>query len=93
MSKVNKYKFPVIKILSNLPKRNSLFETALVAANDQLVQLYLNKKITYSKISKYLLKLIHKNEIKLLKKKSPRNINEILKINDLVRTKINMMSI
>ena len=68
-----------------------MFETALVAANDQLVKLYLKRKIKYDDISKNLLKVIKLKEIKLLKKKVPKNINEILKINSYVRSKIIIM--
>ena len=91
LKKVDKTKFPVVNILSRLPNRHSLFETALVAANDQLVELYLKKKIDYNKISTYLFKLINLKEIKLLKNKTPKNTNEIFKINKYVRTKISQL--
>jgi 1-deoxy-D-xylulose-5-phosphate reductoisomerase len=38
---VDKLKFPFIKILDLIPENNSLFETVLVSANDELVNLYL----------------------------------------------------
>ena len=81
-------KFPVIKILYKLPKNNSLFETALVASNDHLVELFLKNKIKFNQISKNLLKIINTKEIKLLKNKKPNNIDEILKISNYVRSKI-----
>ena len=84
-------KFPVIKILKLLPIKNSLFETALVSANDHLVQLYLKNKIKYRHISTNLFKIINSKEIKLLKNKIPKNVDEILKINSYVRFKINKM--
>ena len=87
-NKVDKFKFPVVKILNKLPNKNSLYETALVAANDQLVQDYLNKKIKYEQICSNLLKIINLKEIRLLKKKFPKNINEIFKISDYVRSKV-----
>ena len=87
-NKVDKSKFPVVKILNKLPNKNSLYETALVAANDQLVHHYLNKKIKYEQICSNLLKIINLKEIRLLKKKFPKNINEIFKINDYVRSKV-----
>ena len=37
-------KFPIIEILKHLPKKNSLFETVIVSANDHLVNLFLQKK-------------------------------------------------
>ena len=91
LRKVDKIKFPVVNILDKLPYKNSLFETALVASNDYLVQLYLKNKIEYRFISLYLLKLINLKEIKSLKNKTPKNINEILKINSYVRSKINQI--
>ncbi len=91
LRKVNKLKFPSIKILNHLTEENSLFETVVVAANDQLVKLYLKRKIKYDDISKKLLKVIKLKEFKLLKKKVPKNINEILKINSYVRSKIIIM--
>ncbi len=87
----NKIKYPLIKILNQLPKNNSLFETALVSANDQLVQLYLKRKIKYDQISKNLLKVINLKDIKLLKKKVPKNINEILKISSYVSSKVKFL--
>jgi 1-deoxy-D-xylulose-5-phosphate reductoisomerase len=85
---VDKIKFQVVKILSKLPNNNSLFETALVAANDQLVEMYLKKKIKFNQIQSNLFKIINLKEVKLLKQKIPNNINEIFKINSYVRSEV-----
>ena len=61
-------KFPVVKILNLLPSKSSLFETALVAANDELVNLYLKNKIRYNDISSLLIKEISKKYIMIMKK-------------------------
>ena len=45
---VNFEKFPLVKILNDIPKKESLYETVLVAANDELVNYYLKKKIKYN---------------------------------------------
>ena len=90
IKKIDKKKFPVIKILEKLPEKNSLFETALVSSNDYLVNLYLNKKIKYNEISYILLKIMNSKEIKLLRKKYPKNINDILKIKDYVHSKFSI---
>ena len=45
---INKSKFNSVRILKTLPSKNSLFETVLVSSNDELVKLYLNKKIKFS---------------------------------------------
>lgn len=93
LRKVDKRKFPVVEVLKNLPNQNSLFETALVALNDQLVNLYLNKKIKFKEIAFYLLKITKLKEIRSLKHKTPKNINEILKISGYVRSKIKLNNI
>ena len=82
-------KFPVVKILNLLPSKNSLFETALVAANDELVNLYLKNKIRYNDISSLLIKEISKKYIMILKKKSTTKVSSILKVTNLVRSRIN----
>ena len=63
LRKIDKEKFPVIKILNYLLNKISLFETVIVAANDELVRLYLDKKINYNEIAKKLLKIISKKNI------------------------------
>ena len=93
LQNVDKIKFPVLKILEKLPNKSSLFETALVASNDHLVELYLQGKIDFHSISLNLLKITNHKEIKSLKSKIPKNIDEILKINSYVRKKINLMNI
>jgi len=82
-------KFPVVKILNLLPSKSSLFETALVAANDELVNLYLKNKIRYNDISSLLIKEISKKYIMIMKKKSPTKVSSILNVTNLVRSRIN----
>ena len=82
-------KFPVVKILNLLPSKSSLFETALVAANDELVNLYLKNKISYNDISSLLIKEISKKYIVIMKKKSPTKVSSILNVTNLVRSRIN----
>ncbi len=85
---VDKKRFSVIKILDKLNDQNSLFETVLVAANDTFVDLFLKKRIKFNDISKSLIKFLEINEFKKYKKICPKNINDILKLNDYVRLKI-----
>ena len=40
-NKVNSKKYPLIKILKEVPSKNTLFETLLVSINDELVNLFL----------------------------------------------------
>ncbi len=90
---VDKKKFPVIKVIKKYPNHCSLFDTALVSINDELVNLFLNKKISFKDISKNLLKILNLKSIKKLKKKIPKNYKEISQINDFVRLKTQKLSI
>ena len=91
--KINKKKFPVVKILDILPKIDSLFETIIVTANDKLVRMFLDDKIKFLDISKFLLKIINTKEFQKYKLIKPKNIDEIKKISDYVSLKINSLSI
>ena len=88
-SKVNYNKYPSVKILQLLPDKFSLFETIMVSANDELVRLFLKKKIKYSEIAQKLLKFISSKEFFKYKKKLPNSISEIVKLDRYVRLKIN----
>ena len=81
-------KFPTVNIIKKLPNTNSLFETIIVSANDALVDLFLRKKIKYSEISIRLLKFLNKKESTRMKRKSPKKISDIIKLDNYVRLKI-----
>jgi len=85
---VDKKKFPLVDILNKMPSKHSLFETVLVASNDELVKLFLDKKINFSNISSCLLKLINLKELKKMKKIYPKKIDDILDTNKYVRSLI-----
>ena len=89
MKNVDLKKFPLVKLLKMMPNKDSLFETALISANDYLVDLYLNKKIEYMDISKNLLRLVNSKEIKSLKTKYPKNVECIMRTNNDVYLKLN----
>ena len=91
--KVDNLKFPLFNLLNKLPKKSSLFETAIVAANDELVDMYLNKKIKYTDINKKLLKFMNKNEFLKLRQIQPSMIDEIIELSQYVRIKINPLSV
>jgi len=78
---VNKTNFPLISIINKLPKKDSLFETVLVSANDYLVNLFLDKKITYTDICNLLIKITNMKKFNKYKKITPFSISDILKIN------------
>ena len=84
---VDKKRFPVVELLKKLPEKDSLFETIIVSANDALVHLFLNKKIKFTDISNVLLKIIKHDEFIKYRHIKPKNIEQILKLNDYVSLK------
>ncbi len=90
---VNIKQFPFIKILKDIPERNTLFETVIVSANDELVNLFLEKKINYSHFQQKLLSIINRKEFRAYKNKKPINIKEIRSLNNYVRLKIRELCI
>jgi len=88
LNNVNPKQFPMTKLLNLLPDNHSLFETVIVAANDKLVELFLNNKLQFTDIQKKLFKIIKKKEFQKFKKKLPQNIKDIIDLNDYVRLKI-----
>ena len=92
-SKVNYKKFPLINILSKLPKSDSLYETVIVAANDEFVKLYLNGKIKYIDLVNNIYNFIRLPEFTKFKLIKPKKIKTIEKLNLYVRLKINNKSV
>ncbi len=90
---VDKKKFPAVKILENHPNYCTLFDTALVSINDELVNLFLSKKISFNDISNKLINILNLKSVKKLKKIIPKNYNEIRDINETVRLKTNKLCI
>jgi len=86
--KINSKKFPMTKLLKLLTNNQSLYETIIVSANDTLVELFLENKIKFIDIQKKLFKIIKSKEFSQYRKKIPKSIEEILKINNYVRLKI-----
>jgi len=86
--KVDTRKFPSIKIIKRLHNKESLLETIIVLANDELVNLFLLKKVNFTDINKYLQKLINMKEIKILSQNKPGSIKSIISLNEIVRKKI-----
>ena len=88
LTKVDLNRYPMIKILSLLSNKTSLYETVIVSANDTLVNLFLNHKISFVDIQKKLFKIIKSQEFIKFKNIKPRNISDIHKLNNYVRLKI-----
>ena len=87
LSKPDKKKFPALKILNLVPEKDSLFETILVSANDELVDYFLQGKIKFNNIYKYLFKIINLKEFEKYFQKKPNDIHQIQKLIEEVRLK------
>ena len=87
--KVDKNKFPSLKLIKKLQNKDSLLETVIVLANDELVNLFLLKKINFNDIYNILQKLINMKEFKKFIKNKPGNIETIISLNFYIRKKIN----
>ena len=89
LKKVDTFKFPLIKILNLIPDKISLYETVIVSANDELVKMYLKGNIKYNEIPLKLLNFVKNKKFTKFKKKIPKNISEIINLDNYVRLKLN----
>ena len=85
----NKTQFKSLKILNIIPNNDSLFETVLITANDELVDMFLRKKIKYEKLIFYLTKIIKFKIFKKYYKVKPNSIRQILKVRKLTKEVVN----
>ena len=93
LQKVSLSNFPVIKILKKIPKKESLFDTVLVSANDELVNLFLKNKINFSDISSKIWLLINTSFFSKFKHQKLKNLAQIEKLNEFVRLKTRTLSV
>ncbi len=93
LQRVNIKKFPVIKLLKKITKENSLFDTVLVSVNDELVNLFLQNKINFFKISSKICYLINLPFFSKFKHQKPKNLAQIEKLNEFVRLKTRTLSV
>ena len=61
--------------------------------NDELVSLFLNKKISYDQISKNLQSRINSKSFSKFKRKKLNNLAQIEKLNNFVRLKTKTLSV
>ena len=81
----NNIKFKSLKILKLIPKKDSLFETVLITVNDELVDMFLNKKIKCPKILFYLIKIINFKILRKYCNVKPNSVKQILNVRNLAR--------
>ncbi len=93
LSKVNLKRFPLVKLINKLPKKNSLYETVLVSANDEFVGQFLEKKIKFTDINYKMNKILNMREFIKYKNKFANKTDDILKLSNYVRFKIISKSI
>ena len=79
--------FPNLKIIKKLKNTISLYETVIISSNDELVRQFLNGKISFLDINKFLKIIMNKYEFKKLLKIKPKNIKQIKDLDAYVRLK------
>ena len=84
---MNKKTFPIIKIKDKLNKFPST-PIILNAANEVLVSEFLKKKLPYLSIYKHILDIMKDRNFKKYAIKNPKNIKQILKIDDWAKSAI-----
>ena len=82
--KVDEKKFPIVKLIEKVNKYESS-PIIVNAANEILVDHFLKKKIGFTAIYKYLLLVLSDRNYKKYAIKKPKNITQILKIDDWSR--------
>ena len=89
LNKPDTNKFKLLKIIKFVPQNNSLFETVLVTVNDELVNMFLNKKISFYNLCNYLIKIINFKNLKKYCKVKPSSINQIYKVRNDAKLIVN----
>jgi len=91
--KIDSKKFPLTNILKIIPEKISLFDTVLVSCNDELVDLFLKKKIKFWQIYIKMKKILNFKEFVKFKRIRPINTKQIYKLSEYVRLKTRSLSI
>jgi len=85
--KVDVRKYPSIKFLRKINNNNTLFETVLTSANDELVNLFSENLIKFLDINRNLMKIIKLKKFSKLIGKKPKKISDIINLSKEVRLK------
>ena len=91
--KADIFRYPSLRILKKINNINSLFETVLVSANDELVDLYIQNRIKFLEINKYLLKILKYEKYSNLIRTKPKKISDIVNLSEEVRLKTRKLCI
>ena len=92
-SKPNVGKYKSLKILKKINNNNTLFETLLISANDELVEQFIKNRIKFLDINKILNKVLNNKKYINLIKKKPKKISEIVNLSKEVRLKTRQLCI
>ena len=88
LEKPNLRKFPVIEVLKKINSKKSLFETLVVSTNDKFVNLFLEKKIKFNQIAEIFFSIINDKKFSKYKSISPKSVDQIIKVKNIVQKKI-----
>jgi len=88
LKEINYNIFPLVSILKKLPNKISLYETVIVTINDYLVDLFLNKKISYKQLQNFQLKFAKKRLFTKYKKIKPKKFEDIILLKNNVSSTI-----
>ncbi len=72
LKQIDVNKFPLIKLIKNMPEFNSLYETALISINDFFVYKFLENKISFEKLMSLIFKISNLKEFTRYKKIRPK---------------------
>ena len=86
--KLDILRFPITKVLKSIPDKNSLFDTVIVSLNDELVKMFLEKKIKFNDIAKLYIKFINSDIFSKYKRIEASNITDIINLDNYVRLKL-----
>ena len=90
---VDPLKFPSIKLLKKISKENTLYDTVITIANEELVKLFLQHKISLRQIVENLTKIVNLKEYTKYFSKKPTSLNKIYQVSELVRLKTKGISV
>jgi len=89
---ISSSRYPITNILKLLSNKHSLFETVVTSVNDEIVNEFLDKKITFNDISKKVIKIIKSQKFQKYKLIYPLKIQEILDLNSEIKLKITKLN-
>ena len=84
-------RYPIIKVLKMIPNKHSFFETILTSVNDEVVNEFLKKNVSFDNIAKLVIKFLKNKKFQKYKLIYPKNINEIIDLNSEIKLKISKL--